>query len=160
MHAIPAHASVPDRLVRPARIACALVIAAMCALGSGCSDEPPELDQTRIAVGGVPVTVSVADTEEARSWGLQGLDGLAEGTGMLFVYDDAADRTFAMKDVSFPIDVLFIGEDGCVSGIVPLDPGSETLAFSPGPSRYVVELPRGWAEARGIRQGSRFELAP
>lgn len=132
----------------------------MCALGSGCSDEPPELDQTRIAVGGVPVTVSVADTEEARSWGLQGLDGLAEGTGMLFVYDDAADRTFAMKDVSFPIDVLFIGEDGCVSGIVPLDPGSETLAFSPGPSRYVVELPRGWAEARGIRQGSRFELAP
>ncbi|GAB4287067.1 MAG: hypothetical protein Kow0067_11550 [Coriobacteriia bacterium] len=160
MHAILTRVSVRHRLARSARIICALFVVAACALGAGCADDPPELERTRIAVGGVPISVRVADTEQARSWGLQGLDGLAEGTGMLFVYDDAADRTFAMKDVSFPIDVLFIGEDGRVSGIVPLDPGSETLAFSPGPSRYVVELPRGWAEARGIRQGSRFELEP
>ena len=63
-----------------------------------------------------------------------------------------------MKDVTFPIDVVFIGEDGNVSAIEPLNPGDARLASSPGPSAYVLELPQGWAEEQGIAVGSAFEV--
>jgi hypothetical protein len=73
---------------------------------------------------------------------------------MLFVFPDPAIRTFAMKDVTFPIDVLFIGVDSKVSAVEPLDPGDGLPVSSPGPCIYVIELPQGWAAEQGIGVGS------
>lgn len=125
-----------------------------CAL-SGCAP----MRETLVTLDGIEVQVEVADNPAERSRGLQGHDQLVAGEGMLFIFEDAAPRTFAMKDVSFPIDVVFIAEDGTVSAIEPLDPGDTRLVSSPGPCRYVVELPQGWAAREGIVVGSAFEVA-
>jgi hypothetical protein len=130
------------------RIVCALAVVAFAL--AGCA---PELDRA-VALDGIEVRVHVADDDAERSQGLQGYDPLAEGEGMLFVFDDVAPRTFAMKDVSFPIDILFIDSDLNVSAIVALDPGDTELAQSPSPSPYVIELPQGWAEEQGVGVGS------
>jgi len=112
-----------------------------------------------VTLGGTDVRVLVADDYAELARGLQGYDELPNGEGMVFVYGDAAVRTFAMKEVAFPIDVLFIDEDLTVAAIEPLDPGDVRLVSSPGPCRYVVELPQGWAEERGIMVGDAFEFA-
>jgi uncharacterized membrane protein (UPF0127 family) len=102
------------------------------------------------------VRVEVAEDDQARSRGLQDHEPLKPGEGMLFVFTDGAIRTFAMKEVAFPIDVVFIGDVLTVSAIEPLDPGDERLVRSPGPSPYVIELPQGWAAENGIIVGSGF----
>jgi uncharacterized membrane protein (UPF0127 family) len=148
------------------RIACVLFVAAValcgCASGSerpvaGGVSEPREFDST-VTLDGRAVRVYVADDRAELSEGLQGYEPLDDGEGMLFVFDDVAVRTFAMKDVAFPIDVVFIAEDLTVSAIEPLDPGDTRLVSSPGPSPYVIELPQGWAAANGVAVGSTLEV--
>jgi len=121
---------------------------------SGCVPAP----SAEASLGGVDLVVYVADEPEEWGRGLQGYDELGPGEGILFDYGQAETRTFAMKDVTFAIDVVFIGEDGNVSAIEPLFPGDTRLATSPGPSAYVLELPQGWAEEQGVEVGSTFEL--
>ena len=126
--------------------------ALLAALLTGCAASA----RSTVTLGGTEVQVLVADDDDERSRGLQGYDPLPEGEGMLFVYDDAVVRTFAMKQVAFPIDVLFVGEDLTITAIEPLDPGDMRLVSSPGPCRYVVELPQGWAGEQGIAVGDAF----
>ena len=126
--------------------------ALLAALLTGCAASA----RSTVTLGGTEVQVLVADDDDERSRGLQGYDPLPEGEGMLFVYDDAVVRTFAMKQVAFPIDVLFVGEDLTITAIEPLDPGDMRLVSSPGPCGYVVELRQGWAAGQGIAIGDGF----
>src|SRR5574340_1289798 len=145
-------------LMRPSRVMCILVLsAALVGCAVGCAPAP-RFD-AEVTLGAVTVRAYVADDAEEQSQGLQGYDALAPGEGMLFAYDDSAVRTFAMKGVTFPIDVVFGGEDLTVSAVEPLDPGDTRLVSSPGPCPYVLELPQGWAEEQGIGAGSGFEVA-
>lgn len=109
-----------------------------------------------MTLGGVEVRVEIAREEAERSRGLQDHEPLAPGEGMLFVFGEAGVRTFAMKEVAFPIDVVFVGEDLTVIAVEPLSPGESRLVTSPGPSTYVIELPQGWAGENGIAVGSEF----
>ena len=128
----------------------ALCLVALATALASCLAEPADT----VTLGGQELHVFVADDERERSLGLEGYDELEPGQGMLFVFDDLAVRTFAMKEVSFPIDVVFVAEDLTVSAVAPLDPGSTDLVASPGPAPYVIELPQGWAAEQGIGVGS------
>lgn len=144
-------------LVLSLALACALTA---CAPGAPVPAPPAAATPSAIVtLGNEQVRAYVADDPAERSQGLQGYDPLADGEGMVFIFDDASIRTFAMKDVTFPIDVLFIGEDMAVSALEPLDPGDTRTVSSPGPSRYVVELPQGWAAEKGIVVGSIFSVS-
>lgn len=120
----------------------------------GCVPEPSE----GVTLGGVDVRVVVADEPAEWSRGLQGYDELEPGEGMLFIFDESRERTFAMMSVAFPIDVVFISEDSIVTAIEPLEPGETRLVTSPGPAPYVLELPQGWAADEGIGVGSELEV--
>ncbi len=141
-------------LVLALALALVLMLALTCALAA-CAPASPAV----VTFGNEQVRVYVADDPDERSRGLQGYGPLADGEGMVFIFTDACIRTFAMKDVTFPIDVLFIGEDMTASAIEPLDPGDTRTVSSPGPSRYVVELPQGWAAENGIVAGSVFSVS-
>ena len=51
------------------------------------------------------------ETEEERSMGLSGREGLPEGKGMLFVFTYPQRVFFWMKDMHFPIDIVFVNGD-------------------------------------------------
>jgi uncharacterized membrane protein (UPF0127 family) len=135
----------------PLPVAVAVVVAAMALSLAGCADDAD--GTTLVRLDGVPIEVAVADTSAEHLRGLQGAESLEEGEGMLFVWEEPAVRTFAMKDVSFPIDVIFFDESLSVTAIEPLDPGDDRRVTSPGPTRYVLETPQGWAERIGITVG-------
>ncbi len=129
-----------------------LALLTVMALVSGCVSAATP----RVTLAGQSIEPYLANTMRKRAEGLQGFDGLASGEGMVFVYSDAEVRTFGMKNVGFAIDVVFIGLDGTVSGIASLEPGDPRTVESPGPSRFVVELPKGWAADHGVKVGSAF----
>jgi uncharacterized membrane protein (UPF0127 family) len=108
------------------------------------------------------VDADVADTRKERIAGLSGYDSLERGEGMLFVYGDTERRTFVMRGMSFPLDIVFVAGNGTVTKI--------TSAPAPGPNedgesitrtgqaKYVLEVPRGYAEAAGLAVGDTVDV--
>lgn len=113
-----------------------------------------------VKVGAVTVPVRLADTPELKSRGLSGLESLPADSGMLFRYDTPGPRAFWMKDMRFPIDIIWIGADLRVTDITRnAVPESYPETFSPsGPVLHVLEVNAGFADRYGIRPGDRVVI--
>jgi hypothetical protein len=103
--------SVPTGLRRPGQVALsfAMFVAAI-ALGGLLLQGPvrppwqsqaPELETATITVGEQTLTVELAAEPASRARGLGYRAGLAPGTGMLFVFEEPAVRSFWMKGMRF-----------------------------------------------------------
>jgi uncharacterized membrane protein (UPF0127 family) len=102
------------------------------------------------------VAVEVVRTDAERQRGLMDRRELAPEAGMLFLFEETAEHPFWMKNTLLPLDMLFLGEDGRVNGIVERAvPGDLTPRTAGGPSRYVLEVNGGWAAAHGVAPGDR-----
>lgn len=105
--------------------------------------------------GGVTVTATVSDDSLSRLVGLSLHDDLSDGEGMLFVFGDESERTFVMRGMSFGIDIVFVDSDGTVTKVAEAKSPSEAdgrQEFT-ATAQYVVEVPRGYADANGIEAG-------
>src|SRR5436309_239154 len=139
-----------QRVMRAA-VAAALALA-------GCGDRGP-VAVIRGPGGAVEVSLEVAATPAERERGLMYRRSLAEGRGMLFVFDEDEDHAFWMKNTLIPLDMLFIARDGTVVGIHPNATPLSTANIGVGkPSRYVLEVPGGWAARHAIAAGARVEF--
>jgi len=104
--------------------------------------------------GDVPVTVEVADTPARQSLGLMYRKDLGADAGMLFVFPRTQHLTFWMKNTVLPLDMIFIGDDRRVVGIVKdAVPYTTTPREVAGDSRYVLEVNAGFSERHGVRAG-------
>ena len=109
------------------------------------------------------VTVEVARSEIELGKGLMHRTRLPPDAGMLFVFGETSDHGFWMRNTLIPLDMIFIGEDGRIVGIVERAEPLSTVNRSVGaPSRYVLEVNGGWTSAHGVRAGDRvrFENVP
>lgn len=103
--------------------------------------------------------VEVADTLASRELGLGGREGLEPNQGMLFVFSSPAERTFWMKDVKFPIDIIWIVEEKVVGFAENTTPhtnqslGKIARYISPGPVDMVLEVEAGTVRREGIIVG-------
>jgi hypothetical protein len=105
------------------------------------------------------VTVEIARTDAQRRKGLMRRKHLAPDAGMLFIFDETSDHAFWMLETLIPLDMIFIGEDGRIVGIVERAEPRTTVQRSVGaPSRYVLEVNGGWARANGVRSGDRVRF--
>src|SRR4051812_1798797 len=64
-----------------------------------------------INIAGQHVVVDLATTPTTREQGLSGRAALPENHGMLFVFDTPGVYPFWMKDMNFPIDMIWISND-------------------------------------------------
>jgi uncharacterized membrane protein (UPF0127 family) len=115
--------------------------------------------------GRVSATVEarVADTPRERYRGLSDAERLRNGIGMLFVFEQEAERTFVMRDMDFPLDIIFIGADNRITQIyhAPVPPPNTTeqeLTPYRGRAKWVLEVPRGYAERYNISTGDVVDI--
>lgn len=96
--------------------------------------------------------VELADTPGKRAQGLSGRKELKENRGMLFVLDKPDIYSFWMKDMNFPIDIIWIGEDLKIVDITRnAKPESYPKTFQPKkPAKYVIEVNAGWTLKNNI----------
>ena len=98
-------------------------------------------------------TIEIADDGSERSRGLMFREDMDDDRGMLFVFEQTQQVGFWMENTPMPLDLIFIGEDGRVRGILPGKPFSRA-SISPGePVRFVLEVKAGIAAAAGIDNG-------
>jgi len=102
----------------------------------------------------------IVDTEELRSKGLSGRTHIPEDYGMLFVFDSDVIPYFWMKDMLVSIDILWLTQDGEITGILhDVSPETFPETFSPDtPIRYVLETKAGEARRQGWEVGKRIWL--
>jgi len=108
------------------------------------------------------VDAAVADTRKERIRGLSEHESLDDGEGMLFVHDEAGTQTYVMREMDFPLDIVFVAPNGTVTKIASApapgpDEDGESITRS-GYGQYVLEVPRGYAEAVGLSVGDRVRI--
>jgi uncharacterized membrane protein (UPF0127 family) len=120
--------------------------------------EPSKDGVRRVTVDCHGFRVETVETEEDRMKGLGGREGLCPDCGMLFLFDRPERYGFWMKDMRFPLDIVWIDGDKVVfvARDVPTEP-LESIA-PPVPADKVLEIPAGSAERYGIRPGSPVEM--
>lgn len=112
----------------------------------------------KVTLGGTTISAFIADTPEKQSKGLGGRRSLGADEGMLFVFDTDAQYGFWMKDMRFPIDIMWI-DDGKIVDIAPNvpPPTSDSLqlpSYLPRlPADTVLEVNAGFAQHNGVKIG-------
>ncbi len=108
---------------------------------------------TTVAVKDIPVVAEVVSTPKKLYLGLGHRSELPEGQGMLFLMGATQRQVFCMRDMYFPIDILWIA-DGKVAGLhKQLSPGDKGNFRAPVPVPLVLEVPGGFADRYGIKVG-------
>ena len=116
--------------------------------------------EATIYLDNVPIKVTVVDTPETRSKGLSGRESLRRGEGMFFIFPEDGMYSFWMKDMKFPIDILWISAEGVVVGAeINVDPKSYPKSFSPPvPIRFVLEVPAGFVASQRVTRSSKVSF--
>lgn len=110
-----------------------------------------------ITAGETSFAVETVDTPAAREKGLSGRSALAEGHGLLFVFDEPGSWGIWMKDMNFPIDIVWARQDGTIITIARnVSPDTYPQAFYPATpdALYVLEVNAG--AAAGVAEGHKL----
>lgn len=101
----------------------------------------------------------VADTFSKQYTGLSDTSALEDGQGMLFVFDSEDDRAFVMRDMAFPLDMVFVDANGTITAIhhAPLESDGDLTRYR-GQAKYVLEVPMGYTNRTGIEVGDRMRI--
>jgi len=103
--------------------------------------------------------VELAITQDEHMRGLMYRQHLDPDAGMLFISDHPWVQTFWMKNTLIPLDMLFIGADRRIVGIVAdAEPQTLTPRTVGRPSQYVLEIGGGLSAKLSIRAGQAVEL--
>ncbi len=109
------------------------------------------------------VWVEVVRRQQEIRRGLMFREHLPADQGMLFLMGEEKVHTFYMRNTLIPLDMIFIGRDLTVAGIVEnAVPRDETSRDVGKPSLYVLEVNGGWSKAHGVGPGTKvsFENVP
>ncbi len=114
--------------------------------------------QTTVTIRGTTYAVDVAVTPKEKEIGLGFRDSLEQDRGMLFVFDTKALHPFWMRNMRFPIDILWIDDRTIVDiskHVPPSDkPVGQLPIYHPAkPVDKVLELAAGQADVHGIAVG-------
>ena len=104
------------------------------------------------------IIIEIADTPNARAKGLMGNRMLDDTMGMLFVYKQAGNRVFWMRNTKMSLDILFVSNTHRVIRIAKqTQPMSETRYYSNAPAQFVVEVLSGFCDRYGIKEGYQID---
>ena len=114
------------------------------------------------SIGGksLDLRLEIADSPTERTQGLSDRPSLPDDSGMLFIFDEPGYYSFWMKNMLFPIDIIWLDENW---RIVKIDENilPETypaLLDPPSPVKYVLEINAGKARELELELGERISL--
>jgi len=109
----------------------------------GCAVSPYK----RVSIKGVRIKAEFADYEAKRRQGLMFRQGIAEDEGMLFAYTQEGIYSFWMKNMRFPLDIIWINREKRVVDIYKnAQPCQETCPgmISNALAQFILEVKAGF----------------
>ncbi|MBI5022923.1 MAG: DUF192 domain-containing protein [Candidatus Magasanikbacteria bacterium] len=114
-----------------------------------------------VKIAGQEIQVELAKTPKAQTNGLSGRSKLAANQGMLFLFPFAEKRSFWMKDMNFPIDIIWINNGEIVDIAPNLPPAIEAnppVYYPRLPVNAVLEVKAGFSVKNGLKIGDKVEM--
>ncbi len=104
------------------------------------------------------ITVETADTPELREKGLSHRNSLEPNRGLFFQFDNSGSYAIWMKDMKFPIDVIWMDEEMKIVDIKEnMSPNSYPETYMPrNPSRFILETNAGFTQKHQIEVGDKM----
>ncbi len=142
-------------------------------LGAACNRQPdivtPAVVKGHYSDGSLKIadkeiSIEIAETQDQQSQGLSGRESIEENQGMLFIFPLPDFPVFWMKDMNFPIDIVWIKGDAVIEitkNVQPQPgvPNEKLITYSPRkPADKVLELKAGWADRNGLKVGEKVEV--
>lgn len=108
-----------------------------------------------VIIGNNSWSVEIAKTSDARTNGLSNRMKLYNNEGMLFAFNSMFNQSFWMKDMLFPIDIIFFDSNWKIVLIESnLQPDSYPKTFGNNVlSQYVLEINANEAVSYGLKVG-------
>lgn len=127
------------------------LIGVVCFAGCAKSAYP----QTTVTINDYQLVVDEAITDEQQTRGLAVKKQLAEDQGMLFMYDHEQPLAFWMKDMRFPIDIIWLdGQKRVVhieQNLAPCLPNRDCPSYLPTENaQYVLETVAGFTQKHHV----------
>lgn len=113
-----------------------------------------------VKVAGQSIRVELALDQAKQERGLSGRVQLKDNEGMLFVFETSGIYPFWMKDMNFPIDIIWINEEREVV-YIKKDARPELFPEIYDPNEnaiYVLEVVSGFSEKNKLKEGDKVEL--
>lgn len=112
-----------------------------------------------VKINSKTLLVDIADDDCKRILGLSNKTSLG-GEGMVFVFENSGNHGFWMKDMRFPIDILWIDEFFTIVGIEKnVSPDTYPKPFGQKYlSKYVLETSVGYSNKYNIKIGDKIIL--
>jgi len=115
-----------------------------------------------VAINNHNFDLILAKSDKEKQKGLSGTKSLEKNKGMLFVFEKADNYSFWMKDMLFPIDIIYINDNKVVDLIknAPIvKDGKNLIIYKPSEkAKYILEINAGLLEEYGIKKGTKVEF--
>jgi len=117
-----------------------------------------------VYLAGEKIEILVVNNEYQKYIGLGGRNSLGEYDGMLFVYSEPGRLGVVMRDMLFPIDVVWFdnGEIVDIAPNLPIEPGVKEddlkVYFPRAEANTFLELPAGWAMSHNLKIGDKLTI--
>jgi hypothetical protein len=111
------------------------------------------------------VSVRIADTQQKRYLGLSATESLGPDEGMLFVHDREGEHAYVMREMDFPLDIVFADANGTITAVhhAPRPPegtsGSDLTRYR-GRGKYVLEVTKGYTTRHDVAVGDTMRVPP
>jgi uncharacterized membrane protein (UPF0127 family) len=124
------------------------------------SQQAQHLPTVELQAGIHRIQAMLATTPAEREKGLMHRKEMLPNEGMLFVFEQAGQQCFWMKNTLLPLDAAFLEDDGTVVNVASMQPMTENPHCSERPVRFVLEMNQGWFMAKGFFPGKRLTGKP
>jgi len=148
-----------------------ILLASILCLFQGC-ETPPTIKSMAVEIAGETYQLELAINLTDREHGLMNRTFLPDDGGMLFVFPDAQERSFWMKNCFIDVDLMFLDSRGTVMAVhrmvveVPKGDNEPPWTYearlkhywSNGPSRFAIELSAGSLDHLQITVNDKISL--
>lgn len=113
-----------------------------------------------LQINGRSFSLEIANTQAERALGLGRRPSLPTDRGMLFIFGSVQPECFWMKDMHFPLDIIWVNNKKQVVHIAhSVSPSTYPDSFCPvEPVKYVIELNAGMADNTDMRVGETLDF--
>ncbi|MFM7331877.1 MAG: DUF192 domain-containing protein [Brachymonas sp.] len=133
---------------------------ALFSLSAGAQEPQMDLQRIKLGAGMHQIDAQVALTPEQRQIGLMWRKSMPQNEGMLFIFEQATQQCFWMKNTLLPLTAAFVADDGSIVNLEDMRPQTTDPHCSKQPVRYVLEMNQGWFAKKGIKAGSKLTGLP
>lgn len=119
-----------------------------------------QLPRVTLQVGMHRIDAQVAQTPEQRQTGLMFRKEMPRHEGMLFVFEQASQQCFWMRNTRLPLTAAFVADDGTLVNLADMKPMTDDAHCSKQPVRFVLEMNQGWFASKNLKAGDKLSGSP